>query len=172
MKSLPALFIGRFQPFHLGHLDALRQISKKEKSVIIMIGSAEKSHTLQNPFTAEERCQMIKKALNEANFLKSAKAVIPVRDINSDSRWVKHVESALPPFGKVYTGSRLVKKLFEKDGNHKVLALKMNLKISATEIRKRMRKRKQWEKFVPKAVFDLLGTLPCGLDEKQHLNII
>jgi len=38
-KSKIALFIGKFQPFHKGHLFALRQVLKKFDKVIIGIGS-------------------------------------------------------------------------------------------------------------------------------------
>ncbi|RLF01945.1 MAG: nicotinamide-nucleotide adenylyltransferase, partial [Thermoprotei archaeon] len=53
------LFVGRFQPFHLGHLKALRWILEREDEVIICIGSAQYSHSLRNPFTVGERVEMI-----------------------------------------------------------------------------------------------------------------
>jgi nicotinamide-nucleotide adenylyltransferase len=49
---LKALFIGRFQPLHLGHLDALKQISKEE--IIIGIGSSQYSGTKENPYNFEQ----------------------------------------------------------------------------------------------------------------------
>ncbi|MEM3079801.1 MAG: adenylyltransferase/cytidyltransferase family protein, partial [Thermoproteota archaeon] len=53
--SSRGLFIGRFQPFHLGHLKAVEYIINRVDEVIIGIGSAQYSHTLENPFTAGER---------------------------------------------------------------------------------------------------------------------
>ena len=47
-----ALYIGRFQPFHLGHLHIVKYILEVSKEVIIAIGSSG-SHTVHNPFTAE-----------------------------------------------------------------------------------------------------------------------
>ena len=41
------LYVGRFQPFHLGHLEAIKHILKKVDTVIIAIGSAQYSHTLE-----------------------------------------------------------------------------------------------------------------------------
>jgi len=55
-----ALFIGRFQPFHSGHLDAIKQISEEE--IIIGIGSSQYSKTEENPYSFEERKKMIKKS--------------------------------------------------------------------------------------------------------------
>ncbi len=54
-KELTALLIGRFQPFHNGHLEVVKTISKKCDRMIIGIGSAQLSHTFENPFTAGER---------------------------------------------------------------------------------------------------------------------
>ena len=159
--ALPALFIGRFQPFHCGHFDALAQIFKREKKVIIAIGSAENSRTAENPFTAGERYQMIEAALGQAGTgqaVGSGKqfAIIPIRDINNYSKWVEHIESLLPPFGAVYSGSEVVKKLFKEHGRHKVHTLTIRKKISATLVREQMRKKQKWGTLVPAPVAGLL----------------
>ncbi|MDY6764546.1 MAG: adenylyltransferase/cytidyltransferase family protein, partial [Halobacteria archaeon] len=56
-------FVGRFQPFHRGHLHFTEEISTEVEGVIVGIGSAQESHTQHNPFTAGERVSMITKAL-------------------------------------------------------------------------------------------------------------
>ncbi|MBS7649487.1 adenylyltransferase/cytidyltransferase family protein, partial [Candidatus Bathyarchaeota archaeon] len=66
-KFFRALYVGRFQPFHLGHLEAAKYILQNAREIIIVVGSAQESHTLENPFTAGERVYMIRLALNEAN---------------------------------------------------------------------------------------------------------
>ena len=53
------LLIGRFQPFHLGHLDALKFALSKVEKLWIGIGSSNKPNQKQNPFSADERKQMI-----------------------------------------------------------------------------------------------------------------
>src|SRR3970040_1541422 len=50
-----ALWIGRFQPFHLGHLSMAKRILAEVDELVIGIGSAQYSHTPENPFTAGER---------------------------------------------------------------------------------------------------------------------
>lgn len=151
-----ALFIGRFQPFHLGHLDVIKQILKKEKHLIIGIGSAENSRKKKNPFTASERYQMIDSALKEKKIPPEKYTIIPVRNIDNYDLWTKHVESLVPPFKTVYTGSSIVKKLFLKDGRFKVKDMKFNIQVCATEIREKMIEGEAWEKFVPKAVAKLI----------------
>lgn len=49
------LLIGRFQPFHLGHLEAILFGLSKVENLWIGIGSSNKSHEMKNPFTADER---------------------------------------------------------------------------------------------------------------------
>lgn len=148
----PALYVGRFQPFHLGHTDALKQIFEKEDRVLIVIGSAEDDYVPENPFSAGERYQMIEAALIGQ---KTRFDIIPLRNIHHYSLWVKHLESLLPPFGNIYTGSPIVRTLFSASG-YKVFPLKMNLKISATDIRKRAREGKPWKNLIPKSVLNLI----------------
>ena len=58
-----AAIIGRFQPFHLGHLELIRQIMNENDEIIILIGSSQANYTLKNPFTAGERVWMIRDSL-------------------------------------------------------------------------------------------------------------
>ena len=60
---MKALFIGRFQPFHIGHLKVILEASKKYKKIIIGIGSSQYCNTIDNPFTYEERKLMIDESL-------------------------------------------------------------------------------------------------------------
>lgn len=152
----PALFIGRFQPFHLGHLDALEQVFAKENYAIICIGSAEDDYVPDNPFTASERYQMIEAALETAGIKRNRYTIIPARNIKHYSLWTRHIEHLLPPFGAVYTGSPIVKRLFNVEKIHPVAPLKKNIKISATEVRKLMVEDKNWEKLMPKKVVELV----------------
>ena len=79
-----ALFVGRFQPFHLGHLEVLLRIVKEHEPLIV-IGSAEISHTLRDPFTAGERFMMIEAAMREADIEKYT--IIPVINVNRYGIW-------------------------------------------------------------------------------------
>lgn len=152
---LPVLYIGRFQPFHLGHLDAVSQILERESEIIIAIGSAEVSHTYENPFTASERYQLIDITLQKTQFGMHI-PVIPVHDINDNSLWVSHLERFLPPFSRVYSSSPLVKELFAENGTHEVIPLEFRKKISGTAIRKAIIEGQAWEKMVSPDVADMM----------------
>ncbi|HIE34115.1 MAG TPA: nicotinamide-nucleotide adenylyltransferase, partial [Candidatus Altiarchaeales archaeon] len=58
-----ALIIGRFQPFHFGHLKLIEWAADSVDYIIIGIGSSQESHTWNNPFTAPERRKMIERSL-------------------------------------------------------------------------------------------------------------
>ena len=61
-----ALILGRFQPFHLGHLELIRAVKNKYGKIIIAIGSAQEKKTSENPFDKDERINMIELGLENA----------------------------------------------------------------------------------------------------------
>jgi nicotinamide-nucleotide adenylyltransferase len=150
------LLIGRFQPFHRGHIYVIKEILEEVDEILIGIGSAQLSHSLENPFTAGERVMMISRSLFE-NGIKKNYYIIPIPDVNNNSLWVSHVRSLTPPFDKVYSGNPLVKRLFYEQGVKVVTPPLYNRKqYSGTEIRRRMLEGEPWEELVPRAVVDVI----------------
>jgi nicotinamide-nucleotide adenylyltransferase len=161
---LRGLIVGRFQPMHKGHLSVIREVLRKCDELIIVIGSAEESHTDKNPFTAGERYQMILSSLTEDE--RRRVLIVPIRDVNRYSVWVNHVESYLPPFDEVYSNSDLTRSLFEQAGYAVRKTKAYNPKnYSATEVRRRIVAGESWQSLVPGPVASLLD----GLDAKQRL---
>lgn len=145
-----ALIIGRFQPFHYGHFRVVQEILADEKieDVIIGIGSAQYSHSPDNPFTAGERHLMISKSLEAAGIQNYY--LVPLVDIHRYSTWVAHVESLVPPFDVVYTKSPLTARLFREDGhNVREPVLYDRKRFSGTEIRRRIASSEEWQSLVP-----------------------
>lgn len=151
-----SLFIGRFQPFHLGHLSVVQQALKENDFLIIGIGSAQYAKTEDNPFSVKKRQAMIAAALDEINITRNRYTLIPLPDIHDDARWVDHVISLVPPFNRIYTGSPIVKKLFGNHGKIPIVNVKFIPNISATAIRKKMKEGEKWENDVPSAVINHL----------------
>ena len=148
MSKLRGLYIGRFQPFHLGHLSAVKQALSKVDKLIIAIGSSQYSHKAYNPFTGEERMEMIKIGLEEHG-LSSRCEVFSVPDIHDNERWTGHIRKLLPHFDIVFVGDRgLVKELFEKYDSAEVLELEHEVNVSATRIRKAIANNQNWEKML------------------------
>ena len=89
-----SLVIGRFQPLHLGHMDVIRKCAEESDHLTIGIGSAQYSHTTENPFTAGERYLMIEETLKDEGIKNYS--IVPVEDLNRYSVWVSHVVSMCP----------------------------------------------------------------------------
>jgi len=147
------LYVGRFQPFHLGHLGAIKDILEEIDELVIVIGSAQYSHNINNPFTAGERLVMVREALEEAKLNCSRVWIVPVPDVHLHMMWVSAVEGYVPSFDVVYSNESLTRRLFTEAG-YKVKAIRFHERklYSSTEIRKRMLENKSWEELVPKSV--------------------
>ncbi len=147
-------YIGRFQPFHLGHRTVIGEIAKQVDELVIGIGSAQQSHTPENPFTAGERIMMIARSLEGLDLYYY---VIPISDIYRNALWVAHVRSMTPPFTAVYSNNPLVSRLFHEAGYEVRYSPMYNREeYSGTEIRRRMLAGEAWEKLVPAEVVDVL----------------
>jgi len=147
------LFVGRFQPFHNGHLEVIKIIAKNVDEVVIVVGSSQYSHRLDNPFTAGERITMIRRALKEARIQLSRVWIIPVPDVHQHTLWVSQLVGYSPKFDVVYANEPLTHRLFNEAG-FKVEPMPFIKRefYSATEIRKLILNGADWEKLVPAAV--------------------
>ncbi len=143
------LYIGRFQPYHLGHRAVLAGIAKEVDEIVIVIGSAQESHTLENPFTAGERLEMICSALEEVN-LRSRCFVVPLQDVQRNAIWVSHLRSMVPHFDLAYSNNPLVVQLFTEAGIEvKKPPMYQRDLYSGTAIRKLMLDGGDWHSLVP-----------------------
>jgi len=150
------LLIGRFQPFHKGHLEIIKNILKEVDDLIIGIGSAQISHTIDNPFTAGERIAMIFNAL-KAEEITCCNYILPIPDVWNNALWVNHVRSLTPEFQVAYTGNALARRLFI-EGGFEVRGQPFfdRAKFSGTEIRGRMLSGGEWESLVPQEVIKVI----------------
>jgi bifunctional NMN adenylyltransferase/nudix hydrolase len=88
------VFIGRFQPVHLGHLAVIESALRQSRQVILLIGSAQQPRSTRNVFSVAERSQMLLSAFSEAD--SSRMHCVPLVDIlYDDRRWVQSVEQAV-----------------------------------------------------------------------------
>ncbi len=157
------LLVGRFQPFHRGHLFVVQQIRslRPEEPLILGLGSAQASYTWENPFTAGERTEMIARALDEAGL--RAVTTVPIVDIDRHALWVAHVESLLPPFDRVYTNNPLTRLLFER-ARYTVESppLFERERFEGARIRQRMAAGEEWSDLVPPATAAYLESIQAA----------
>ncbi|CAN5867113.1 nicotinamide-nucleotide adenylyltransferase [soil metagenome] len=112
---MAAAMIGRFQPFHLGHLELVRQILNENNEIIILIGSSQANYTIKNPFTAGERVWMIRNSLIEAKIDMSKVFLVNATDDENNVKWFSNIRSVSPPFKVIYTGNNFVKTLLKRE---------------------------------------------------------
>ena len=84
------VFIGRFQPFHLAHLETIEIALQQSQNVILALGSAQSERNIKNPFLAIEREQMILSNFSEDE--QKRIHFVHVIDVYNDEKWVKQVK--------------------------------------------------------------------------------
>lgn len=149
------LLIGRFQPFHLGHLDAVNFALENVDSLSIGIGSSNRSNEKRNPFTADERKEMIESSLGES-VLKRVK-IYYIPDVEDHEKWTFHVDSIVPQYDIVFSNDDFTHQLFKKRGIKVVsVPLKQREVLSGTEIRAKIASGQNWKEFVPEGTKKVL----------------
>ena len=139
MKS--GIFIGRFQPIHSGHVDALVKAAKQVDTLYVLIGSANQCRSIKNPWTYSERARMVGEALSSKGVYNCH--ILPLNDYQySDTQWMADVRATAEQY---ITGTPI---LFGhmKEGNDylrwfpdwKFKEVDQKIDIDATSLREQM----------------------------------
>lgn len=150
------LFIGRFQPLHLGHYSAMKYSLKNVDSLIVGVGSAQYADTVTNPFSFSEREKMIEYAFEDVSNKEKLK-IVAIPDLHNECIWVEHVLSCTGPVDLFFGNDPYVKTLFEKKkvAVHDVPFYDRSI-YNATRIRENITKGLEWKSFLPKKVADYI----------------
>ncbi|SDH33028.1 bifunctional nicotinamide-nucleotide adenylyltransferase/Nudix hydroxylase [Paraburkholderia phenazinium] len=180
------IFIGRFQPLHRGHLEVLRRALSLATQVCVLIGSTDRPRTVKDPFSFDERRQMITSVLAEEERERVAIAAVQDSTYN-DGDWVRWVQDAVAAELGDTAGKKIGLIGHEKDSSSYYLRMfpqwelvdvDASEDISATEIRdqffaERSNSFVSWA--VPAPVFDWLEqfrTRPEFLQLKSEAEFI
>ena len=149
------LLIGRFQPFHLGHLDALHFALSKVDKLWVGLGSSNKPLQKNNPFSAEERKEMILSSIDESMKQKIQICFIP--DLENHIKWIQLIDMLVPTFDVVFTNDELTRHLYSKR-NVEVLPIPFVKRdiLSGTNIRNMIISDQKWEDLVPEGTKNFL----------------
>ncbi|AFY62490.1 bifunctional nicotinamide-nucleotide adenylyltransferase/Nudix hydroxylase [Synechococcus sp. PCC 6312] len=91
------IYIGRFQPFHFGHLQTLKLALEKVNHLILILGSHRVAPDTRNPWTTAERIEMIQACLPPE--LLTRIHFLPIRDwLYSDNLWLAAVQQQVLNF--------------------------------------------------------------------------
>ncbi len=165
------MIVGRFQPFHNGHLSVIKYILNEVDDLIVIIAASQQSHQSKNPFTAGERYDMIHNSLIEELKDITRVIIIPANDLNDNGLWVAHVTRLVPKFDIVYTNNPHTRYLFEQAGKEvRTPPLFEREEYSAEHVRDLMKKGKEeWKKLLPKAVVGVITDID-GLARIKAIN--
>lgn len=111
-----SVFIGRFQPFHVGHLHNIRKALTVSDRLILLIGSSSRAPSIKNPFSFEQRKAMIEADLLLTDIDIDRVIIEPLRDYYYDEQaWLDNVKSAVTKHQQLDQSVAIVG--HEKDGS-------------------------------------------------------
>ena len=158
------LLIGRFQPFHFGHLDALQFALSKVDKLWVGLGSSNLPPQKDNPFSAEQRKEMILSSVDE--IIKEKIAIYFIPDLDNHIKWIEKIDTIVPKFDIVFSNDELTKRLYSKR-SVKVITIPFlkREKLSGTNIRNLIISDQKWDDLVPEGTKIFLEKI----NAKNHL---
>lgn len=149
------LFVGRFQPFHMGHFKVIRDILKEHGRITIIIGGPSKEgHTVKDPFSFGEREEMIRRSLEKAGIRDYT--IFTFKDVRDDEKWSEGIKK-LGDFGVAYTRNPWTERCLKMAGiDVREQKNYERYKHCGTKIRERIIQGKKWKDLVPEAVFEYI----------------
>lgn len=163
-KAGRALFIGRFQPFHNGHLKVIKDILKENGWIAIVIGGPAKPD-YRNPFSFAERERMIRAAMRSEGIRNYE--VRKVADVNDDDEWNGKIKK-LGDFDVAYSRNPWVIRCLKKAGIPvKKHAFYERYKNCGRVIRQRIANGKEWKSLVPHDVYEYIRKVSAGKGKAQ-----
>jgi len=158
------LLIGRFQPFHLGHLDALQFALSKVDKLWVGLGSSNLPPQKDNPFSAEQRQEMILSSIDET--MKEKISIYFIPDLDNHIKWIEKIDTIVPKFDIIFSNDDLTKHLYSKRSIQVMTIpfLKRD-KLSGTHIRDLIISDQKWNDLVPEGSKKFLEKI----NAKNHL---
>jgi len=155
-----ALIFGRFQPFHLGHLRVVEWALDDFEELVILIGMADESHTLSNPFTAGERIWMIREALKSEgiDLSRIITATAPTMNVYVGNAY--YIINLVPQIRTLITRNPVIGQVFKGAGIEVVEPPTFRREVYRGKvIRDRILKGEDWEPLVPERVAEIIKVI-------------
>jgi len=152
------LLIGRFQPFHLGHLEALRFALSKVDKLWVGLGSSNLSPQKNNPFSAEQRKEMILSSIDDS--MKEKISIYFIPDLDNHIKWIEKIDTIVPNFDIIFSNDELTNHLYSKRDIQVITIPFLNRdRLSGTNIRDLIISDQKWDDLVPKGTKNFLEKL-------------
>lgn len=157
-KYKTALFIGRFQPFHNGHLYSLQKCLEIADKVIVAVGSSQEEGTESNPWGYKVRKQMVCSVVMKLGVQDRTK-IISCPDNPSDKKWVSEIKRRAGKFDVVVSNNDWTLKVMREAGYEVMESGLFNRdELEGVKIRAMMKGGDDgWKKRVPESILDILN---------------
>ena len=157
------LLIGRFQPFHLGHLEAVNFVLNKVENLWIGIGSSNKYNEKKNPFSADERRKMITLSVDDSIITRIK--IFDIPDVGDHEKWTYSIDKIVPEYNLVFSNDKFTDNLYKKRNIDVItVPLKNRQTFSGTNIRQLIVDRENWQNLVPDGTSKILNRI--NIDER------
>lgn len=102
-SNILTIYIGRFSPFHNGHAEVLKRAQTRSSNVLVLLGSINQAPDPKNPWSYEERAEIISSWVARPNA--STKTPVAIRGIRDflylgDQMWIANVQDVVAEYIK------------------------------------------------------------------------
>ena len=163
---------GRFQPFHLGHLEYLKGAVERSDEVFVGITNPDPSQVKpeasdparhlpeSNPYTYVERMLMVKAAAADAGLATERLHVIPF-PVNTPELWHAYVPNDVVQYIRLFSdwGGTKLERLQAAGFEVVVLDEGAEKELSGADVRAAIRDGRDWEQLVPPGVAAVIKRL-------------
>ncbi len=150
------LILGRFQPFHKGHLYLMKEALKSVDKIVIAIGSSNKRDA-DNPLSYPVRLKMLKKVIAEEDLSEKVLNIVPLPDNPSNDAWLRRLLKNTGGFDIVFGNNAWPNDILKAAGHKVVPVLYLNRKIyQGSYIRRLLKKGGNWQKRVSTYLVDFI----------------
>lgn len=141
---MKAVYLGRFQPLHIGHKKVIERYKDEFDEFEVVIGSANESRTDDNPLTADEREEIIRSCFPDLE-------IVHKDDHDDHEEWSRKFEEKVKA-DTVISQNDLVKRLIKENTSMEIEEQELyDPEIySGTEVRRRIKSDEEWRYLVPK----------------------
>ncbi len=149
-----ALFIGRFQPLHKGHVYSLKKCVEMAEHVVVGIGSSQEKGTENNPWDYETRKEMITSVMGDSV------TVVAIPDNLSDAVWLHNLLKIVGQFDVVVSNNNWVLSIMKEAGYQTYeTGLYNRDELEGVKIRKLMRAGDTgYQKRLPRTIVAMVAT--------------
>ncbi|MDO8609588.1 MAG: pantetheine-phosphate adenylyltransferase [bacterium] len=148
-QRLRGLLIGRFQPFHNGHLYLIKHALQKVDKLILAIGSANIVDD-NNPFTTEQRLEMLQMVIKNEGIEDKITKIILLDDYFDNDKWYKNTIKKSGEIEVVIGNNDWTNSIFKERG-YEIMEVDLYRRYiyEGYKIRTLMKNIKPWSNLVP-----------------------